>query len=172
MRYHIFKQHKDLFKDLDYLYFFNANMVFSQNVLEEDIFPSDLESGLVSVHHSGHYLQKENWNGWESNTKSVSYIEPQLRTKKYTQGCLVGGKKEAFLEMCDEVIKMIDTDLANNIYTTSWDEPYVNKYFLDKQIKILHPGYAFPEAYPEQMIGVPQKIVQLDKSKYTNWITL
>lgn len=169
MRYHIFKQHEDLFKDLDYLYFFNANMVFNQTILEEDIFPSDLESGLVSVHHSGHYLQKDSWNGWESNSESVSYIYPQLRTKKYTQGCLVGGKRAAFLEMCDEVIKMIDTDLSNGVYTTSWDEPYVNKYFLDREVRVLHPGYAFPEAYPEQLPNVSQKIIQLDKSKHISY---
>lgn len=169
MRYHIFNKHKDLFEGLDYLVFFNSNMVFNDYIFEEEFLPSDNDSGLVSVHHSGHYLNGNSWNGYESNSKSISYINPVHRTKKYCQGCLIGGKVFEFLMLSKEVSKMIDIDLDNGQYTSAWDEPYMNKYLLNTNVKVLHPGYAYPEIFRDRMGSIQNKITQLDKGKYISY---
>jgi hypothetical protein len=172
MRYHIFLKHKDLFKDLDYLVFFNANTIFIDYILEKDFLPNNENDGLMSVHHSGHYIMGDKWNGYDKTTTSVSYIPPKKRNKKYCQGCLIGGKVSDFLTLSEEVSKMIDIDLANIQYTSAWDEPYMNKYLLNTNVRVLHPGYAYPEVFGDRLRAIQNKITQLDKSKYVSYADL
>jgi FkbM family methyltransferase len=167
MRYHIFLKHKSLFKNLDYLVFFNANTVFTDYVFEYDFLPNDQNDGLMSVHHSGHYIMKDRWDGYDETNSSVSYIPPNERTKKYCQGCLIGGKTEEFLNMCEYISSQIDDDLSKNIHPKAWDEPYMNKYLHSKNPLILDPGYSFPDNADAHALMSHIKIyaLQLDKSK-------
>jgi len=170
MRYHIFNKHKELFNELDYVVFFNSNMVFNDYVFEDEFLPSELEDGLVSVHHPCHYLEGNLWDGFESNNKSQSYVvSPETSFKKYCQGCIIGGKVSDFLKLSENISNMIDIDLKNNQYTSAWDEPYMNKYLLNTNVKILHSGYAYPEIFSERLKYIKNKITQLDKSKYISY---
>lgn len=168
MRYHIFLKHKDLFKDLDYLVFFNANTIFIDYIFEKDFLPNNENDGLMSVHHSGHYIMGDKWNGYDKTTTSVSYIHPKERNKKYCQGCLIGGKTNQFLEMCKEISNQIDIDLLNNIHPSYWDEPYMNKYLSNKNPLILNPGYSFPDNMNAYNLMKDVKIyaLQLDKNNF------
>jgi FkbM family methyltransferase len=167
MRYHIFLKHKELFKDLDYLIFFNANTTFVNHILEENFLPDDKNDGLLSVHHSGHYIMGDKWNGYDENSNSVSFIPLKERNKKYCQGCVIGGKQKDFLNMCKDISEQIDYDLSNNIHPKFWDEPYMNRYLLDKNPLILDPGYSFPDNESVRSLIKDVKIyaLQLDKSK-------
>lgn len=170
MRYHTFNKHKELFNELDYVVFFNSNMVFNDYVFEDEFLPSELEDGLVSVHHPCHYLEGNLWDGFESNNKSQSYVlSPETSFKKYCQGCIIGGKVSDFLKLSENISNMIDIDLKNNQYTSAWDEPYMNKYLLNTNVKILHSGYAYPEIFSERLKYIKNKITQLDKSKYISY---
>jgi hypothetical protein len=121
----------------------------------------------MSVHHSGHYIMKDRWDGYDETNSSVSYIPPNERTKKYCQGCLIGGKTEEFLNMCEYISSQIDDDLSKNIHPKAWDEPYMNKYLHSKNPLILDPGYSFPDNADAHALMSHIKIyaLQLDKSK-------
>lgn len=167
MRYHIFLKHKDLFEDLDYLVFFNANTKFIKHVEEQYFLPNEINDGLVSVHHSGHYIMENRWDGYDENKLSISFIPINERTKKYCQGALIGGKTKEFLDMCEIISKNIDKDLSNNIHPKSWDEPYMNRYLFNKNPLILHPGYSFPDNPDANhlMSNIEKFVYQLDKNK-------
>lgn len=168
MRYHIFLKHKHLFENLDYLVFFNANTIFVDYIFEHDFLPNDQNDGLVSVHHSGHYIMKDNWNGYDETSSSVSYISPNERTKKYCQGALIGGKTTEFLNMCLHISNQIDYDLSKNIHPKWWDEPYMNRYLFNKNPLILNPGYSFPDNVDARNLMSHIKIyaLQLDKNNF------
>lgn len=167
MRYHIFLKHKFLFENLDYLIFFNANTVFIDYVLEQNFLPNHQHGNLVSVHHSGHYIMGDNWDGYDETNSSVSYIPPNERTKKYCQGALIGGRTLEFLNMCSHISNQIDYDLSKKIHPKAWDEPYLNKYLYNKNPLILDPGYSFPDNTDAHILMSHLKIytLQLDKSK-------
>ena len=167
MRYHIFLKHKDLFENLDYLLFFNANTKFIKHVEEQYFLPNEINDGLVSVHHSGHYIMGNHWDGYDENELSISFIPVNERNKKYCQGALIGGKTKEFLNMCEIISKNIDKDLSNNIHPKSWDEPYMNEYLFDKNPLILPPGYSFPDNPDANylMPNVEKFVLQLNKNK-------
>jgi hypothetical protein len=168
MRYNIFLKYKNEFENLDYLIFFNANTLFVDYIFEKEFLPNEENDNLVSVHHSGHYIMDNKWDGYDETQNSLSYIPKRDRVKKYCQGCLIGGKTNQFLEMCQEISNQIDIDLLNNIYPSYWDEPYMNKYLSNKNPLILNPGYSFPDNTNAHTLMENIKIyaLQLDKNNF------
>ena len=127
----------------DFVFFMNANMKVV-SLVSKDILPSKKESGLVATHHPGFYRKHPNSFTYERNHKSNFYI-PFGSGKNYVQGCFNGGRSKEFLEMCREIKERMDLDLKIGIIPIWHDESALNWYLLDKDPKILHPVYAWPE---------------------------
>ena len=143
MIFHMFSSIEKELEKFDFVFFMNANMEVV-SLVSKDILPTEAESGLVATHHPGFYKEGPNLFTYERNHKSNFYI-PFGSGKNYVQGCFNGGRSREFLRMCREIKERIDADLSNKIIPIWHDESALNWYLLDKNPKILHPVYAWPE---------------------------
>lgn len=159
-RFHIFLDHRSAIEEMNYLYFFNANMVFRRRVTEEEILPDAGGSGLVSVMHP--YFYDHNLLApFEDNRASTAFVDANKRLD-YFQGCLSGGRTREYLLMATEIKRLVDLDLEKGIIGKWWDESYMNRYFQAHPPRALSPAYAYPEG---AKLPFQKKIVQLDKAK-------
>ena len=143
MRFHMFSSIEKELENFDFIFFMNANMEVV-SLVSKEILPTEEESGLVATHHPGFYRKHSNLFTYERNPKSNFYI-PFGSGKNYVQGCFNGGRSREFLKMCREIRSRMDADLMNEIIPVWHDESALNWYLLDKNPKILHPVYAWPE---------------------------
>jgi hypothetical protein len=149
---------KDLMQ-YDYVYFFNSNMKFVEPV-DEEIFPVSYSSGLAGVIHPGYYDKHPFWFPYERNPKSKAMIEHVYKRYKYYMGVLFGGRTESFLELCRKCEDWIDEDIKKEIIAVYHDESHLNRYFIDKEILELDPGYGYPEGWK---IPFTKRIIILNK---------
>jgi hypothetical protein len=145
----------------------NANMEVV-SLISKDILPIKEESGLVATHHPGFYRKHPNLFTYERNCKSNFYI-PFGSGESYVQGCFNGGRSKEFLKMCREIKGRMDADLINEIIPVWHDESALNWYLLDKNPKILHPVYAWPEFVnlkEKEILGMAELIGQDEVNNY------
>jgi len=166
-KFHYFLQAQHLLKDMDYLIMTNANMVFVDKIKKEEILPDEKDNYLFGT--IGPWLYKtgkfELGKGhFEKNQKSKAYIKPSERKIIYAAG-FCGGRKQEFLNMCFQIRNWTEQDLANDIFAKWDDQAYLNKYFLERNIKELTPAYCFPEEYE---VPFEKKIVVVYKQGRKN----
>ena len=167
MRFHMFFSIKEELEKFDFVFFMNANMEVV-SLISRDILPTEEESGLVATHHPGFYREHPRLFTYERNPKSNFYI-PFGSGKNYVQGCFNGGKSKEFLKMCREIKDRIDADLRNRIIPIWHDESALNWYLLDKNPKLLHPVYAWPEFVnpdKKEILQMSKTIKQEEIDKY------
>lgn len=136
-RYHIFIENQELFQDMDYLFYCDADMLFVNDVGDEILSP------LVATQHPGYYGTR---GTPEINMASSAYIPPS-QPMQYFAGGFNGGYKEEYLKMSHTLANQIDIDFANGIIATWHDESHMNKYFAyNHPTKILTPSYCYGES--------------------------
>lgn len=159
-RFHLFLSIREQLVNLDYLFFFNANMKFVAPV-GIDILPTEKDNGLTGVLHSW-YFDSPRWNyPYERRSESMAYI-PYRKGKHYYQGSLLGGEVEPFLHMCEVCRRWINKDKMNNIIPVWHDESIVNRYFIDHPPKVLDCRYNYCEI---RNLPIEKLIVWRDKTK-------
>lgn len=159
MRFHMFKKLE--LNSNDYMFFLNANMIANE-IIEDDILPTNQNNYLMGVQHPGFYNIPPNMLPYERREKSKLKISFN-NGKYYYQGCFNGGRVKEFLSMSRELSELIDIDLTNSIIPIWHDESALNYYYHSIDPLILNPGYAYPETWN---IPFSKKIIQLDKSKF------
>ena len=161
LRFHMFSSIEKELENFDFVFFMNANMEVV-SLISEDILPTEEESGLVATHHPGFYKKDPEKFTYERNHRSNFYI-PFGSGETYVQGCFNGGRSKEFLKMCREIKERMDADLMNKIIPVWHDESALNWYLLDKNPKILHPTYAWPEFVflTEEKIIIARKLEEL-----------
>ena len=133
-RFKIFNKSANLLKQTDYLFFFNANMLFVDYV-DEDILP--LEKGI----DFSFALQPWRLNktpqifDYERRQKSLACIQ-KPEGKHYFAGGLNGGKTKAYLDMSLSLEKNIDLDLKKGIIAKWHDESHLNRFALDNESRV------------------------------------
>ena len=160
MRFSFFEKTIDLFKDCDYLFFFNANTLFIKQI-NEDFLPK--KENLLLVQHPLLYNKSVNQYTYDRNKKSLAYI-PYGEGKYYVLGGLNGGKKNEYIKLILTLSKNIQIDLDNGIIALWHDESHINKYVLGREdIKVLGPEYMCPDNMEFDFEPV---IVTRDKNRY------
>jgi hypothetical protein len=166
-RFHYFLRYAERLREMDYLYYIDADMRFVQ-VCGEEILPAGL-AGLVGVEHPGYFregfttitrlvrfAQDRKWPParlknselpFERNPASRAFIADS-RHSIYYYGGFNGGTAQAFLEMSAELRDAVEEDLSAGIVAVWHDESHLNKYFFDHKPKWLPPSYSYPE-HPE-----------------------
>ncbi len=160
-RYAMINKHKEVFNDMDYLLSTNVNMIFNEEVTEEELLPTEQDNWMASVHHPN-WFDKEDATQfpYERNPISTAYVAPE-ESGRYLQACFIVGRREEFLKMSQYVEEQSELDIANhNFIAIYWDESYINKYWLSNPPRILSPSYAYPELYN---IDAPKKVLQIEK---------
>lgn len=161
MRFKMFILHQNMLNKLDYLFFCNANLLFVDHVGDE-ILP--VHEGLAALNHPCYWDKPRETFPYDTNPASTAYIAPSQGTH-YFMGALNGGKTEDFLKMAQELAANIDSDLQQGIHALWYDESHLNKYLLDKNVKILDPSYGYAESWE---LPFKPKIMILDKRKVLN----
>lgn len=160
-RYHIFLKHKNLYADMDYLYFFNANLKIVKLIKTEDFLP---EKGKIMVTiHPGYYNKINSQFPYERNDISTAYI-PEGEGEYYIAGGLNGGERDVFLGMAEQLKRDIDQD-ENINYVACWhDESHINNFiYCYNNFQLLSPAYLYPEGWDIPFIP---KILIRDKNNY------
>lgn len=138
LRFHIFMEHYDLWKNEDYVFFLNANFSFKKSI-RRAILP--YKEGLAAGYLLRGPVEKY---PYERRPESTAYI-PIGKGRRYYQGGFNGGKAHLFAEMCKTLIKNIDEDEKKGITAVWHDESHINKYLLTHAVKAIPPRYLCPE---------------------------
>ena len=72
--------------------------------------------------------------------------------------------------MCREIKERIDADLRNRIIPIWHDESALNWYLLDKNPKLLHPVYSWPEFVNPDEKEILQMAKVMDQDEVDNYI--
>lgn len=151
-RYHIFSQYKQIFKDMNYLFYCDADMRFVGDVGEEIL------SDLVATQHPGYCGTR---GTPETNIASLAYIPPD-QPMQYFAGGFNGGSVDHYLSMAQKLSTNIDKDYHNHIIAIWHDESHMNKYFAyNAPTKILSPSYCYGE---NMNLPYSAKIIALNKN--------
>jgi hypothetical protein len=162
LRFQIFDNNKTLFSNCDYLFFFNANTLFLDVIETEELLPNEDEQFLVALSNQD-YIVCENPNKftYDRNHLSTAYI-PFGEGNYYYRGGLNGGRTSEYLELIKTCKDNINTDLQNNVIAVWHDESHLNKYLLEKNIKVVYTKYGKAEEWKKPKGA---KIIFLDKRK-------
>lgn len=162
MRFHIFLQKEKELSSMDYIFFFNANLIIKEPIKSEEFLPQG-EYKLIATIHPGFYNKNRNKFTYENNKKSTAFIE-KTQGEHYFAGGLNGGKTENFIRAMKLMRDNIDSDKKNGIMAKWHDESHWNKYLISRiDIKILPPSYLYPEGW---ILPFKSIILIRDKNKY------
>ena len=151
-RFHVYQKNKELFKDYEYIFALDADMLFVDDV------GSEILSKRVATRHPG-FLDKR--GSYETNKKSKACVNKK-EGNYYFAGGFYGGESNEFFKLLSNVIKNIDDDLMKDFIAVWHDESHLNRYFIDnKPTLMLSPSYCYPESWK---LKFKKKILALDKN--------
>jgi hypothetical protein len=161
-RFTIFQKARPAIDEMDYLYFFNGNMLFV-DVVGADILPS-LTFPLVLVKHPGFYNKDRSQFTYESDSRSSAAINNE-EGQFYFMGGLNGGITSAYLRMVEYLERQVELDKKNGVMAIWHDESHLNRYAIDHAnlIKVLEPIYGYPEGWD---MPFEPKIIIRDKARH------
>ena len=162
-RFDMFLSIKDKLLSFDYIFFFNANMLFVSPV-GTDFLPK--EEGLMAVLHPGYYTKKPYLYPYERNKESKAYIPSNLCKYRYYMGSLNGGKSGDFLKLAEVCSKNTHDDFDRGIIAIFHDESHLNKYLCTHECLGASPAYAYPEG---EKLPFEPKILIRDKVKFDSY---
>lgn len=156
-RYHALRE-ADLAED--YIYLVDADMRFEAPVGPEIL------GKLVGTTHPGYVNVMPEMLPFEDRTESAAW----MRGTHYYCGGFVGGERDAFHGLCEQIMEQIEEDDRNSIIARWHDESHLNRAFCTFPPNVrLSPSYCYPDndrAYrkfwPEQY---PRILVALDKTQ-------
>jgi hypothetical protein len=157
-RYKIFIKNKNYFKDMEYLIFCNANLLFSEKISKNDIFAN---KELFVTLHPGFFNKKPKKFTYETNIKSLAYTEKK-KDSIYVCGGFNGGSKDEFLNMSNILNDNIDKDFSNDIIAIWHDESHINNYVQINREKfnVISPSFCYPQNLE---INIPKKVIVQNK---------
>lgn len=167
-RFQYFLMAQDELGNMDYIYFFNSNMLFV-DYIDNEILPEDLHD-IVVVKHPWYFTLKDNKKfPYDRQSESLAYI-PYWLGDVYIMWWLNWWKSKEYLDMVKELDKNTKIDLKNNIIAKWHDESHINNYILNKNnIKILWPEYwSLPKRYFYHPSIKPKLLIR-DKIAYGIW---
>jgi len=163
MKYDAFLKAKEDFKDIDYLFYFNGNMIFVDKIGDE-ILPNEANENLAIAAWASFWHEKDNCKyPYNRDEKCWAYI-PYGQGKHYYMGGLYGGRTKEFVQMCYELNQVIKEDLSKGV--AGHDESYANKYMLNRNPLVITPNYAMPEKWKIKGFENNIKAIVLKKHHY------
>ena len=163
MRFDIFLKAEKEFEQMDYIFFFNANIKFIGNIEVQEFLP--IKENLLGVRHPI-ILDNRNMFTYDRTPHSLAYMK-EGEGNYYFMGSLNGGKTKNYLALIHTLAKNTKKDLENNIIALWHDESHLNRYFYDHkdEVRILPIGYMESEKRKYENIQ-NTKIILQDKGHY------
>jgi hypothetical protein len=148
LRFDMFDKHRDLFAGCDYLFFYNANTLFLDKISLEELLPTEKDGWLVALccKDKKRYQKKPDKYTYDRNPNSLAYI-PFGQGTNYYRGGFNGGRTPEFLNLIQTCKEWVNTDLESNTIALWHDESHLNKYLLDKPVKMVTSIYGKAEEW-------------------------
>lgn len=142
-RFKFINKIKNLLEDYDLIAYIDADMIIESQIEEKEFFSVLENKNLFGVQHP---LYINRIGTFETNLNSRASVVKEDDISTYWQGCFWGGRKEKFLQLCEELESRVNEDLTNNVIALWHDESHLNKYFIEnkKDVATFDPGYACP----------------------------
>jgi len=167
MRFHMFLKAEQELSTMDYLFFFNANLLILEDIAAGDFLPNDTQK-LVACLSPGFYNKMPEYVPYDRNPASTAYI-PKGQGRYYFAGGLNGGIATDFIVAIKAMDQETQENRKNGIVALWHDESHWNHYVLNKsEIKVLPPSYLYPEG---SSIPLAPIILIRDKFKFNNSTT-
>jgi hypothetical protein len=164
MRFHTFSLVEKELESYDFIFFFNANMLFVQPVTAAEFLPdSRTDDGLLVTLHPGYFNAPVTSFPYEQEQEKSTAFIPRGQGKHYFMGGLNGGARAPYLQLINTLKTRTQADLDKQIIARWHDESQLNRYMLDRQPKILSPAFGYPEG---RNLPFEPKIIIRDKNKY------
>ncbi|MEG1508373.1 MAG: family 6 glucosyltransferase [Akkermansia sp.] len=158
-RFETFLKAEEQLKEYDYIYYINANMIFTAPIGKE-IFPTQEQRWTVLL-HPGFYKCSRKTFTYDENPQSCAYI-PSDEGEYYFMGAFNGGIGKDYLELIRILDARTKEDLAKGIIALYHDESHLNRFMLDKSPLMLSPEYGFPEViFNEEHLSPLQKSIKM-----------
>lgn len=162
-RYKFFynEREKIIKSGVDYVFYLDIDMRIV-NIVGEEIIPKGRKH-LTGVFHPGFYNQKKRHKPHEKRTKS-SFFVPENKRKLYLAGGFQGGITKSYLDVAENLMKMIDNDeIKYKIIPKFHDESAWNHYFIYHmgRYNVMIPEYCYPEFKSEKEKGRYQTILEM-----------
>jgi len=157
-RFSIFWKYRLDYKECDYLFFFNSNTLFLETICAQEFLPLKEENFITSLTWNV-YSTKE--IPYERDVRSSAFI-PYDEGSLYYQGGINGGKTFEYLQLIKSCMKSVEIDKKNSVIARNNDESHLNRYLLNKRIKVLDTHYGKPEEWINPRHA---KIIFRDKNK-------
>ncbi|MDR1983083.1 MAG: hypothetical protein LBQ08_04805, partial [Holosporaceae bacterium] len=120
-RFQAFLDHQKDFEICDYVYFFNANILFKRKVHVKEFVPTEKDGYLLALAptlYRGHH--KDIWP-YERRPESQAFI-PYGQGNYYFQSAVFGGRFKEFATLCKTCYDWIQIDAKNNVIARIVDE--------------------------------------------------
>lgn len=154
-RYNIFNASKDKLKEMDYLFYSDADMLFVDTVGDEIL------GERVATIHPGFYNKSRNAFTYETRRESKAYVSPSDGSRYYAGG-FNGGTSSEFLKMCLVLSERIIGEFEKGFIAVWHDESHMNRYFIDNPpTRELSPSYCYPESWS---LPFERRLLALDKN--------
>lgn len=156
-RYNVFDLNKDKLKEMDYLFYCDADMLFVNTVGDEVL------GERVATNHPGFFQSARQTFTYETNPRSLAFV-PQNKGTYYFAGGFNGGTSKEYLKMAEKLSENISEDYSKGIVAVWHDESHMNKYFIDNPpTVILSPSYCYPESWTLDA-KIEKRLLALDKN--------
>lgn len=166
LRFEIFLSAEEELKQYDYTFFFNANLLCSRTVTEQEFLPRAGEGEtLLMVQQPGFWDKKPMFYTYDRNPGCRAYI-PYNCGRDYVSGGLNGGTSAAFLALCHTLADRTRADLKDGVIALWHDESQLNRYIAETdpaRYRLLTPAYWYPEGW---QMPFEEKITVRDKNKW------
>lgn len=151
-RYEIFHNHKIYLSKFDYLFYCDADMLFTGEVCTEIL------SDFTVTIHPGFRGKRGTPETREESLACVKDNEKLI----YVAGGFNGGNSNSFLRMSQHLANNIRIDYQKDIIAVWHDESHLNRYTIDYEpSKYLTPSYCYPESWN---LPYEKKLLALDKN--------
>jgi len=164
-RFDMFLEIEEKLEQFDYIFFFNANMLFTDNIGRE-VLPTEKDGYLVAgISPTGYkYKKYPAFFPYERNKKSLAYIPRKGGDYEYYMGSLNGGRAKEYLDLIRTLSANIRDDYNRGIVAMVHDESHLNCYLRrHKCLGLDTLTYLYPEEW--NIPGINPKIIIRDKVK-------
>lgn len=150
-------------QNYDYVFFFNSNMKFVEEV-DAEILPTEQDGWLCCLDAEYEkYYPHPCFFPYERNKKSLAYVPRGLSKYRYYHAGVNGGRVKEYMEFSRTLMKNIEDDYNRGIVAVYHDESHVNKFFSEHSCKSLYSEYGAAEG---TSLEKDAKLIITDKTKY------
>jgi len=140
MRYHMVAKNAALYRNYDYLFYCDADMLFVDRIDPRVL------GKRIATRHPGFYNKVRKDFSYETRPECRAYVPPNMGVHYYCGG-FNGGTAAEYITMAETIKTWVDQDAKKNLVAVWHDESHFNRYMIENPpTMILDPSYCMPDS--------------------------